>query len=142
MESRFLLPYQFADSLQSVSVTNGEVSLFLYLLKGERVYKLPLLVHVTIPSAFQSQLHFLHNSEYPPYNLRKVQKKKSVHFPLVSVHIALKTCESVMINFGGRARACRVAGNLSVVQVTTRHFLSNNSRIVCTCGKISLPFGA
>ena len=140
VESQFRLPYQFADSLQFVSVTNGGVSLFLYLRKGERAYKPPLSVHVTIPSAFQSQLHFLHNSEYPPYNLRKVQKKKSVHFPLVSVHRSL--CESVMINFGGRARACRVAGNLSVVQVTTRHFLSNNSRIVCTCGKISLPFGA
>jgi len=36
-----------------VEITNGEVSLFLYLRKGERAYKLPLLVHVTIPSVFQ-----------------------------------------------------------------------------------------
>ena len=34
VESQFRLPYQFADSLQFVSVTNGEVSLFLYLGKG------------------------------------------------------------------------------------------------------------
>ena len=47
-----------------------------------------------------------------------------------------------MISFGGRARACNVSVNLSVVQLTTRHFLSSNSRIVCTCGRISLPLGA
>ena len=29
-----------------------------------------------------------------------------------------------------------------VVQLITRHFLSNNSRIVCTCGRISRPLGA
>ena len=52
------------------------------------------------------------------------------------------TCESVIISLGGRTRACREACSLSVVQLITKHFLSNSSRMVCTCGRMRRPLGA
>ena len=33
-------------------------------------------------------------------------------------------------------------GKRGEVQLITRHFLSNSSRMVCTCGRINRPFGA
>ena len=54
VESQFRLPYQFADSLQFVSVTNGGVSLFLYLRKEERAYNASAIQYTRrIPSVFQ-----------------------------------------------------------------------------------------
>ena len=52
------------------------------------------------------------------------------------------TCESVMINVGGFLSAASAASIVSGVQPTATQSSSSNARIVCTCGRIILPFGA
>ena len=47
-----------------------------------------------------------------------------------------------MISFGGFFSCSRASTSLSVVALKTMHFLSSNSRIVCTCGRIRRPLGA
>ena len=46
------------------------------------------------------------------------------------------------MSFGARDNAASASVILSVVVLITRHFLSSNSLSVCTCGSMSLPFGA
>ena len=54
----------------------------------------------------------------------------------------LKACESVIISFGIFLSTDKDSCIFSGVQLTIIHFLSSSSRIVCTCGSMSLPFGA
>ena len=82
----------------------------------------------------------------PGYRLcsrRTGWRRRSKDFPRASSSTRPeRPGESVMMSLGGLLRAAKVASRQSTVQLITEHFLSSNSRMVWTWGRINCPLGA